>query len=224
MHWSYAGVNGLRLSHDDSPSPAVTASLLQFRNRLFKCYPEGISDCVLGYQTLTVFFDPSVLTRERLVATIETLGADPSDQPLPGRQIDLPVWYSTGSGQDLAEVAELCGLSVDGVVEMHSSQVYNAYATGFAPGFCYLGDTPEPLAVPRLATPRRAVPAGSVALADRQTAVYPSVSPGGWRLIGRCPLELFNLSKSPPALIAVGDRVSFEPIDKDRFVELGGQL
>ena len=107
---------------------------------------------------------------------------------------------------------------------MHCSQVYNAYATGFAPGFCYLGDTPEPLAVPRLATPRRAVPAGSVALADRQTAVYPSASPGGWRLIGRCPLELFNLSKSPPALIAVGDRVSFKPIDKDRFVELGGQV
>lgn len=224
MRWSPAGVTGLRLSHDDAPSPGVTASLLRLRQRLVEKHPGGIVDSVLGYQTLTVFFDPAVITRDRLADTVESLGADRSDVPLSGRRIEVPVWYSEESGIDLAAVAEYCRVSVDDVVEMHSSEVYNAYATGFAPGFCYLGDTPEPLTIPRLDAPRREVPAGSVALADRQTAVYPSVSPGGWRLIGLCPLKLFDLGQSPPGLIAVGDQISFRPISRDRFLELGGIL
>jgi len=222
MRWSCAGINGIRLSHDDAPSPAVTANLLRIRDLLIQRHPEGIEDCVLGYQTLTVFFEPQLLERERLIDTIEGLEADLSGHPLPGRDIELPVWYSTESGQDLEAVSEHCKMSVDELIRLHCSETYNAYATGFAPGFCYLGDTPEQLAIPRLDAPRREVPAGSVALADRQTAVYPSASPGGWRLIGRCPLNLFDVTASPPGLISVGDRVTFRPIDRDQFLALGG--
>ncbi len=224
MRWTYAGIRGIRLSHDDAPGPAVTENLLRIRDLLIQHHPEGIEDCVLGYQTLTVFFEPQVLGRERLIDTIEGLDPDLSRQPLPGRDIELPVWYSQESGQDLEAVSEHCKLSVEDLIRLHCSKTYNAYATGFAPGFCYLGDTPERLAIPRLNTPRREVPAGSVALADRQTAVYPSASPGGWRLIGRCPLRLFDVTDSPPGLISVGDRVTFRPIERDQFLAMGGSL
>ena len=224
MRWTYAGIKGIRLSHDDAPSPTVTENLLRIRDLLIQRHPEGIEDCVLGYQTLTVFFEPQVLGRERLIDTIEGLDPDLSRQPLPGRDIALPVWYSQESGQDLEAVSEHCKLSVEDLIRLHCSTTYNAYATGFAPGFCYLGDTSERLAIPRLNTPRRKVPAGSVALADRQTAVYPSASPGGWRLIGRCPLRLFDVTDSPPGLISVGDRVTFRPIERDQFLAMGGSL
>ncbi|MDG1065544.1 MAG: 5-oxoprolinase subunit PxpB [Luminiphilus sp.] len=228
MRWSYAGLTGIRLSYDDSPSPAVTASLLRLRDRLHTKYPKGLTDCVLGYRTLTLFFDPAALSRETLLAAIEALDDDldaMSDfRQDSGQAVELPVWYAEESGQDLPAVAERSGLSVDAVIALHSSISYTAYATGFAPGFCYLGEVSEQLEMPRLRTPRRAVPPGSVAIADRQTAVYPSLSPGGWHLLGRCPLSLFDLEKSPPGLITVGDQVSFRPISRDEFLSLGGTL
>ena len=105
---------------------------------------------------------------------------------------------------------------------MHSETTYFAYATGFAPGFCYLGTLPHQLVTPRLATPRNKVPAGSVAIADLQTAVYPCESPGGWRLIGQCPQPLFDLNNTPANLLSVGDTVRFEPMSEADFYAMGG--
>ena len=224
MHWSYAGLTGIRLSYDGAPSASVTASLLDLRDRLTKQYPKGLTDCVLGYRTLTLFFNPTELSREALLAAIGDLDNIVGSQQCAGRAVELPVWYAEESGQDLAAVAEHSGLSVQAVIELHSGNQYTAFATGFSPGFCYLGNISEQLDMPRLQTPRRAVPAGSVAIADRQTAVYPAVSPGGWHLLGRCPLPLFDLEQSPPGLIAVGDQVSFKPITRDEFLSLGGTL
>lgn len=224
MRWSYAGLTGIRLSYDGSPSSTVTASFLDLRDRLTNQYPKGLTDCVLGYRTLTLFFNPAELSRETLLAAIGDLDNIVGSQQCQGRSVELPVWYAEESGQDLAVVAEHSGLSVEAVIELHSSSQYTAFATGFCPGFCYLGNTSERLEMPRLQTPRRAVPAGSVAIADRQTAVYPTVSPGGWHLLGRCPVPLFDLNKSPPGLIAVGDQVSFKPITREEFLSLGGTL
>jgi KipI family sensor histidine kinase inhibitor len=107
---------------------------------------------------------------------------------------------------------------------LHQATEYQVYAIGFAPGFAYLGQVDERIAAPRLSTPRQKVPRGAVAIADRQTAVYPAPSPGGWNLIGLCPTAMFSPASEPIMPVTVGDRVRFEAIDKSRYLELGGKL
>jgi KipI family sensor histidine kinase inhibitor len=141
-----------------------------------------------------------------------------------GRTVVLPVYYAPESGEDLENLAAGAGLSTEEVIAIHSDTEYRVYAIGFAPGFAYLGQVDERIAAPRLATPRQRVPRGAVAIADRQTAVYPAVSPGGWNLIGRCPLRMFDPDAQPSMPVTVGDRVRFEPVSRARFLELGGSL
>ena len=141
-----------------------------------------------------------------------------------GRTVVLPVYYAPDAGADLESLAERSGLSVDEVIGLHSGTEYRVYAIGFAPGFAYLGQVDERIAAPRLTTPRLKVPRGAVAIADRQTAVYPAVSPGGWNLIGRCPTRMFDPHATPTMPVTVGDRVRFEAISRDRFLALGGEL
>ena len=116
------------------------------------------------------------------------------------------------------------GLTVEQVIAIHQSVEYRVYAIGFAPGFAYLGEVDERIASSRLATPRQKVPKGAVAIADRQTAVYPAISPGGWNLIGLCPTLMFDPSKEPSMPVKTGDRVVFEAISREEFIDLGGQL
>jgi KipI family sensor histidine kinase inhibitor len=141
-----------------------------------------------------------------------------------GRSVVLPVYYAPESGEDLERLAANAGLSIEDVIAIHSGGNYRVYAIGFAPGFAYLGEVDERIAAPRLPTPRQRVPRGAVAIADRQTAVYPAVSPGGWNLIGRCPVRMFDPDATPSMPVAVGDRVRFEPVSRQRFLELGGTL
>ncbi|MDX2348894.1 MAG: carboxyltransferase domain-containing protein, partial [Porticoccus sp.] len=115
-------------------------------------------------------------------------------------------------------------LSVDEVIALHQAQEYRVYAIGFAPGFAYLGQVDERIAAPRLATPRPQVPRGAVGIADRQTAIYPAVSPGGWNLIGLCPQPMFDPNNDPSMPVQVGDRVRFRGIDRQTFLDLGGEL
>ena len=132
--------------------------------------------------------------------------------------------YIHGSGGYADQVIERGKISVDEVIEIHQQQEYRVYAIGFAPGFAYLGEVDERIAAPRLATPRQKVPRGAVAIADRQTAVYPAVSPGGWNLIGLCPTRMFNPENDPSMPVQVGDRVRFAAIDRDDFLARGGEL
>ncbi|MEQ8514779.1 MAG: allophanate hydrolase subunit 1, partial [Chromatocurvus sp.] len=128
------------------------------------------------------------------------------------------------SGADLNAVADRAGLSVGDIIDLHSGTEYRVYAIGFAPGFAYLGELDERLTTPRLTTPRQRVPRGAVAIADRQTAVYPAVSPGGWNLIGSCPQRMFDPARDPSMPVGVGDRVRFCPISRDEFLRAGGSL
>jgi len=114
-------------------------------------------------------------------------------------------------------VASFGHLSVAEAIRLHSSLTYRVYMLGFSPGFPYLGAVPAPIAMPRLATPRLTVPAGSVAIAGRQTGIYPTATPGGWRLIGRTPVPLYRPTKAPPFLLSPGDLVRFEPITREEF-------
>jgi len=140
--------------------------------------------------------------------------------PSPARLIEIPVCYGGEFGPDLQEVASLHNLTIDRAIQLHSSHTYHAYFLGFAPGFAYLGDLPDDLATPRVATPRKKVPAGSVALAAKQTAVYPSATPGGWRLIARTPLRMFAADRNPMSLINIGDEVHFRPITPQEFASM----
>ena len=128
------------------------------------------------------------------------------------------------SGPDLSNLAKIANLSINEVITIHQQVEYRVYAVGFAPGFAYLGNVDKRIAAPRLSTPRLRVPRGAVAIADQQTAVYPSESPGGWNLIGLCPTLMFDPNKIPSMPVKTGDRVKFKAIERNEFIELGGDV
>lgn len=187
----------------------------------------GVIDLVPSYTTLLVVFDDDHFDRfaifKTIRQTIETI--DPNDFSIKDqREVVIPVYYGKEVGPDIEDVASHCKLSIDEIIRRHHETTYRAYAIGFTPGFAFLGNTPDELHVPRKTTPRLKVPVGSVALAENQTAVYPSVTPGGWQIIGRTPVNLIDWGSKNLALIAMGDSVRFEPISRDEFLVLGGQL
>lgn len=187
----------------------------------------GIVDLVPSYTTLLVVFDDDHYDRFAIFKAIrQTIEAiDPNDVSLiDSREVVIPVYYGQEVGPDLEDVAKHCQLSMEEIIKRHSETVYRAYAIGFTPGFAFLGNTPDELHVPRKTTPRLKVPIGSVAIAENQTAVYPSVTPGGWQIIGRTPINLIDWGSKNLALIAMGDSVRFEPISRDEFLVQGGQL
>ena len=141
--------------------------------------------------------------------------------PPPAREIEIPVLYGGEFGPDLDDVAALHGITSGDVVRLHSEGEYTVCFLGFVPGFAYLGGLPDALATPRLASPRKRVPPGSVAIGGNQTGVYPFPTPGGWRILGRTPLAMFRADRDPASLLAIGDRVRFFSIGADRFAELG---
>ncbi|MGO2233431.1 allophanate hydrolase subunit 1 [Marinomonas sp. UCMA 3892] len=206
-------------------SEATSNYIAQVTQHLVKL--TGIVDLVPSYTTLLVVFDDDHYDRFAIFKTIrQTIKAiDPNDFSVKDqREVVIPVYYGKEVGPDIEDVARHCKLSIDEVIQRHSETTYRAYAIGFTPGFAFLGNTPDELHVPRKTTPRLKVPIGSVALAENQTAVYPSVTPGGWQIIGRTPVNLIDWDSKNLALIAMGDSVRFEPISRDEFLVQGGQL
>ncbi|WP_210725542.1 5-oxoprolinase subunit PxpB [Candidatus Colwellia aromaticivorans] len=189
-----------------------------------------IIDLVASYASLMVMFNMMSTDhhqiRNKLRTLLQSLNDNSKDQCAADEAtiVELPVYYSHESGPDLSVIAQRAQLTVEQVIEIHQVQEYRVYAIGFAPGFAYLGEVDERIAAPRLSTPRMKVPKGAVAIADRQTAVYPSVSPGGWNIIGLCPINMFDAKASPTMPVKVGDRVKFKAISKDEFLTLGGVL
>lgn len=221
-----AGENALIVYFGDHPSAFISAKIAQTVESLHTVLGDLIIDWVPSYASLLVSYDPLRTDHFFVGQTIRRVlqsSADPSLQS-PGGRVCLSVYYSMESGPDLARLADRANLSIDAVITLHQQTEYTVYAVGFAPGFAYLGEVDQRLAMPRQATPRRHVPAGSVAVADRQTAVYPSDSPGGWNLIGRCPEALFNPQKDPSSPFKVGDRVHFNSISRDTYLAMGGML
>ncbi len=175
---------------------------------------DGVIEVVPGQRSLLVELDEARHAGPVTEALSARLTAVPEGGAMPdGRHRVIPVVYGGEFGPDLDEVADLAGLTPEAVVELHAATELRVLFDGFAPGFAYLGDLPQPLRVPRLATPRTRTPAGSVAIADSMTGIYPADLPGGWRIIGRTPLTLFDPRRDPPAYLVPGDVVRFEPID-----------
>ncbi len=181
----------------------------------------GLIETVPTYRSLTIIFEPALLTAAKLKDRIMPLIEHLQEQPVcPGRTWRLPVCYEAEYGIDLKQLAPAKGMSVSKIIELHASRTYTVYMIGFLPGFPFMGDLDKALQVPRLKEPRTRVPAGSVAIAGQQTAIYPWESPGGWHIIGRCPIPLFDPQDHHPALLASGDQVIFEPITSKQYLEI----
>ena len=225
MELHSAGENAMMLYLGDETSPAVSARVQAAAVAIEAALAGDLVDLVPSYASLLVIYDAlatdHLSVARRIRSCLQSL-AEASG--LEGQTVVLPVYYAAEVGEDLDSLAARAELSVADVIELHCSVEYRVYAIGFAPGFAYLGQVDERIAAPRLSTPRLRVPRGAVAIADRQTAVYPAQSPGGWNLIGRCPLRMFNPRSTPIMPVSVGDRVRFEPIDRDSYLELGGEL
>ena len=220
-----AGENALIVYLGNETSPEVAARVQSACAAIESALGQDLVDLVPSYASVLVIYDPlhtdHLSVGHRLRAVLNEL---PPVHESQGHTVTLPAYYHADVGADLCALAERARLSTDDVIALHSSTEYRVYAIGFAPGFAYLGQVDERIAAPRLATPRQKVPRGSVAIADRQTAVYPAVSPGGWNLIGRCPSRMFDPGATPVMPVAVGDKVRFEPITLERYLALGGDL
>lgn len=225
MKISIAGDNALIIYFGDKTSPETSAKVQQATAAIETVLGDDLIDLVPSYASLLVIYN--VLSTDYLQVTQRikaVLSNQTNSEANEGRLVELPAWYSEESGGDLVDLARNANLSTDEVIDIHTSQEYRVYAIGFAPGFAYLGEVDERIAAPRLSTPRQKVPRGSVAIADRQTAVYPAVSPGGWNLIGLCPTRMFNPEAEPTMPVQVGDRIRFKAISKDEYLSLGGEL
>lgn len=191
--------------------------------RLKAVFAEHLIDLVPSYTTLMVHYDLLALTpaqaRELIDEALNNLSPDARSA---GQCHVLPVWYDASVGPELGLLASRSGLTVEQVIRRHSEREYQVFALGFAPGFAFMGLVDEELAAPRLGTPRKRVAAGSVGIAERQTAAYPVVSPGGWNLIGRTPAKLFDRERDGYSLMQPGDTVRFAAVDHAEFIALGG--
>jgi len=165
-----------------------------------------VRQAVAGYASVTVHFDPDQTTHDALAAAIQRLASKRPPMAEPGRLHRIPVVYD---GPDLEAVAAVLGLIPAQIAAIHSKPIYRVFLVGFVPGWAYLGPLPEELELPRRHVPRTQVPAGSVAIAGRQSGIYPLPTPGGWHLIGRTPVKLFLPDADPPCLFRAGDRVKF---------------
>ncbi len=170
---------------------------------------DGVGELLPGMNNLTLMFDPLRVEAAALMERVRTAWPRLEPGAVAGRQIEIPVLYGGEHGPDLADVAAHTGLAPQEVVRRHSAAEYVVYFLGFLPGFAFMGGLPPELATPRRSEPRVAVPARSVGIAGEQTGIYPAQSPGGWQLIGRTPLALFDPQAEQPTLLAPGDRVRF---------------
>ena len=205
---------------DEDNMPWITALI----RRCEVAFGDALIDLVPSYTTLLVHYDPWRLTsaeaRLRLAASLADLAPDEAQATTEIKQII--VWYDERVGPELLRLQKHTGLSREAIIQAHSEREYRVFALGFSPGFAFMGRLPEALELPRLKTPRKRVPAGSVALADRQTSAYPRVSPGGWNLVGRTSERLFDRHREGFSLLRVGDRVRFEAVSRAQFERLGG--
>ncbi|MFZ0966499.1 MAG: 5-oxoprolinase subunit PxpB [Candidatus Bathyarchaeia archaeon] len=213
------GDNGLLIEFGDVISLEVNRRVIALSEAIIGAKIQGVEELVPTYRSLLVRYNASKISYEQLVFRIKDIEKTMEERSMEkvGRKIIIPVVYGGEYGPDLTDVARFHGLTEEQVVKIHSSREYRVYMVGFVAGFPYLGEVADEIATPRLETPRLKVPAGSVGIAEKQTGIYPCEAPGGWRIIGRTPLRLFNPLRQPPALLQLGDIVKFKPISEKEF-------
>lgn len=215
------GDAALTIEFGNEINSEINSRVVAFATTVFDQHWQGIHDIVPTYRSVTVHFDPLQWDSATLAKRLKALPRrEPGQAEPPGILHEIPVLYGGEWGQDLEEVATFAGVQAAEAIALHASVLYRVYMLGFSPGFPYLGLVPGQLAMPRRATPRTKVPAGSVGIADRQTGIYPTATPGGWQIIGRTPISLYRKTRTNTFLLKPGDRVRFKPIVRDEFDQL----
>ncbi|MCG7200242.1 5-oxoprolinase subunit PxpB [Marinobacter pelagius] len=219
-----AGLDGWMVRLFEEIDEANLAWITALARHCESAFGEALVDLVPSYTTLMVIFDPVRLSpseaREIIARVLTDL--EPEEAIGTGQVHELPTFYDPSVGPDLERVAEHTGMTVEEVIDCHSGKTYRVFALGFAPGFAFMGLTDPRLECPRLDTPRQKVPVGSVAIAARQTAAYPTVTPGGWNLLGRTSARLFDREREGFSLLRVGDEVRFVSVSREEFERQGG--
>lgn len=219
-----AGDRGLLVEYGDAIDPVVNKKVRSMAIVLGHDAPAGVIEIIPTYRSLMIVYDPFVITTSVLQESLRVLEERlPEIEIPPPQTVEIPVCYGGEFGPDIQFVAESHGLTVEAVIRLHSEPECQIYMIGFTPGFPYLGGLSEALHTPRQKTPRTRVLAGSVGIANGQTGIYPVTSPGGWQLIGRTPLNLFDPERSNPFLYQAGDRIRFKPISPEEYSRLAGK-
>ncbi len=222
-----AGDRGFVVELGDAIDPALNARVRAVAEAIAQRLGPELTEVVPTYRSLLVLHDPLRSAREALVRSVEAIlrQLPPDDsEKAPGRIVHLPACYGGAFGPDLESVARHAGLPTDEVIALHSEATYLVYMLGFTPGFPYLGGLSPRLVTPRLETPRQQVDAGSIGIGGAQTGIYPVPSPGGWRLVARTPVRLFDPGALSPFLLAAGDRLRFDPVGPEAFEEIARQV
>ncbi len=201
--------------------PEINALVHRTSAAIERAQLDGVIELVPTYRSLMLHYDPSLAQPDTLQQAILALDLEEGSEYGNQRVVEIPTLYGGEYGPDIGFVAENSGMSEPEVIRIHSGADYLVYAMGFSPGFPYLGGLDPRLDTPRLTTPRTLIPGGSVGIAETQTGAYPVASPGGWQLIGRTPLKLFDPESDPPTVINAGDRVRFVTLaDEEAYLEI----
>jgi inhibitor of KinA len=216
-----AGDSALLIEFRQTISPAINARAIALADAAKRRCGAAVRDAVVGYATLTLYFDPLVVDATWLEAEIREIAAGMEEGPDPtGALVDVPVCYGGEFGPDLKDVATFGGCGEEEVITLHAESTYRVYMIGFVPGFPYMAAVNDRIAAPRRSTPRAVVPPGSVAIAGAQTGIYPTGTPGGWNIIGRTPLKPIDAARAQPSLFRPGDAVRFRPVSRREYDDL----
>ena len=231
IHFFQISENAISLEFGDN----IKEETLGRISRLNECIKQnpfaGLLSTTPAYTTLTLYFNPVKLmndsglkgstTLDKISGYIKSIPVETKiDQQTDNQIIQIPVCYDPAFGFDLQELSSFYQLKKEEIIEIHSSVVYTVYMSGFVPGFPYLGGLSEKLTAPRRQNPRAAIPAGSVGIAGQQTGIYPLETPGGWQIIGRTPLKLFDVNRQQPSLLKAGDKLKFEQFSLREFEQI----
>ena len=218
------GESTLTVSFGNAIDPEINKKVFQLYDRLLQVRHPSWLDIIPAYSTLSIVYDVYAIRQQHSSAfdwvkreLEQILSVGMGNKETQARKLQIPVCYDAEFALDAGHISKEKNISVDELIKIHTSKVYQVFMIGFLPGFAYMGSVDSRIATPRLATPRTTIAAGSVGIAGEQTGIYPLDSPGGWNIIGRTPLNVFDLNSDQPVLFQPGDEIKFLPITKTAF-------
>lgn len=213
-----AGDSSILLQFGNTIDPAINRKIAATVQLMREQHINGVTDVIPAFCSLLINYDPRVISYEQIKRRMEALvKIDVTAGDTRKRVFEIPVCYGGEYGPDIQNIADHAGMSVEEVIQIHTSRDYLIYMLGFLPGFTYLGGLDERIHTPRLANPRIRIPAGSVGIGGSQTGIYPMDSPGGWQLMGLTPVKTYDPDREVPILVEAGDYIRFVAIDEDEF-------
>lgn len=226
MTFRIYGDSAILINFEQKIEEAINEQVINLTRLIELAALPTVRYCIPAYCSLTVGYDALATDYDELVEQIKQLskGLTEEQNPGSGRKLKIPVCYEKPYAMDFSELCEKSGLSQEEIVKLHTGLSFRVYMLGFLPGFVYMGKLPKELYCPRKSNPRLRVPANSVGVAGFQTGIYPSIAPGGWQIIGRTPLKIFDGTKKNPFLFQAGDQVQFSAISKSDFAQIEEDL